>query len=85
MTGAYDKGGHNRLVGAVMAFNEINDKTDGQADTLLPNTQLKFEFIDSQRSSAAAVAGATNLIDNAFDGSGIDVVVGPASSDPSMR
>ena len=25
-----------------MAIKEINDKTDGVADTLLPNTQLQF-------------------------------------------
>ena len=77
---AYDAGGHNRLVGSLLALNEIN------ADpTLLPNTILKFEFMDSKRSSGVALANSYTLAQDAFNGKGADVVVGPASSGPSMN
>ena len=41
--------GHNRLAGAIMAINEINDKSDGFEDDLLPSTTIEFEWLDSAR------------------------------------
>jgi len=76
----YDAGGHNRMIGSLMALREIN--TD---PTLLPDIQIKFEFMDSKRSSGVALKGAIKMVSESFGGNGADVVVGPASSGPSMN
>jgi len=63
-----------------MALREINANP-----TLLPDIKIKFEFIDSKRSSAVALKGAIKMVSESFGGEGADVVVGPASSGPSMN
>ncbi|GMI36332.1 hypothetical protein TeGR_g10103, partial [Tetraparma gracilis] len=75
----YDAGGHNRLVGSLMALNAINADPD-----ILPNTKLVFEYIDSKREAGSSVQGALAHVTDSFAGTGADVVVGPASSGPSM-
>jgi ABC-type branched-subunit amino acid transport system substrate-binding protein len=80
----YDEGGLNCFSGGfLMAINEINDKTDGIHDDLLPNTKIVFEYVDSKRSSSYALAGAYYLGNEAFDGQGADVVLGASSSGPT--
>ena len=49
-----DASGIDRLSAFKLAVDEINDKTDGIADTLLPNTQLVFAYRDSKRDDQSA-------------------------------
>ena len=80
---SHDSSGVRRYTAFVQAIREINDKSDGVADDLLPNTQLRFTTRDSKRSEAHAYDGARKLAQLAFDGTGVSAVVGAASSGPS--
>ena len=40
-----DESGVRRMAAVQMAINSINDKTDGYLDELLPNTQVRCEYI----------------------------------------
>ena len=79
----YDAGGHDNLVGAFMAIEEINDKDNGFGKDLLPNTVVKFEFFDSKNDEGYSQNGAVELARNSFDGKGSDVIIGPGGSDGS--
>ena len=79
-----DNAGVRRLTAFVMAIREINNKTDGIVDDLLPNTTLQFAVRDSKRDAASAFAGARQLALETFGGLGVSAVIGAASSDPSM-
>ncbi len=79
-----DNAGVKRLTAFVMAIREINNKTDGIADNLLPNTELLFAVRDSKRDAASAFKGARQLALETFGGLGVSAVIGAASSDPSM-
>jgi hypothetical protein len=61
-----------------LAVKEINADS-----SILPNTNIIFEWIDSKRDSATALMGAITHAQDSFGGDGADVVVGPASSGPS--
>ena len=81
-----DSSGIIRFASFLLALNEINNKTDGVADDLLPNTQLKYKLRDSKRNELASMTAAfdfagscSNVEDNA-----VTAVVGAASSDPSI-
>ena len=72
----------------------MNNKTDGIHDHLLPNTRLEFSLFDSKRDDATAMEGAFTLAQDvkqgcAADGGaaagGVDAVIGPASSGPSIN
>ena len=78
-----DDSGTRRFAAFVQAIREINNKTDGVADDLLPHTQLRFTHRDSKRDGASAFVGARELALDAFDGEGIALVIGAASSGPS--
>ena len=74
-----DAGGHNRMVESLMALREIN------ADpTLLPDTQIKFEFMDSKRSSGVALKGAIKMVDQSFGGA-VPMSSSSSSSVPRPR
>eukprot|EP00966_Prymnesium_polylepis_P044191 1024304-Prymnesium_polylepis.1 len=79
-----DSSGIRRFSSFVMALREINDKSDGIADELLPNTQLKFSFRDSKRDDSSSFFGALELTRDAFGGAGVSAIIGAASSGPSM-
>ena len=83
--GAIDTGGVQRMHGFLMALREINNKTDGIGDNLLPNTTLKLAARDSKRDTGAAFFGALHLCDRAFGDAGVHVFVGAASSAPSIQ
>ena len=51
-----------RLGAFLMAIDEINNKTDGIADDLLPKTRLDFVLRDSRRDNLAALIGALELV-----------------------
>ncbi|GMH56076.1 hypothetical protein TL16_g02053 [Triparma laevis f. inornata] len=82
-SGAYDGGGHNRLAGSVMAINEINSMNGVDGD-LLPGTTIEFEWLDSGRSGATSLKRAYEHATTSFSNAGAQVIVGPASSGPSM-
>ena len=45
------------LVGVQQALREINNKTDGVADNLLPNTRLLIAYRDSKCDDTVTAAG----------------------------
>ena len=72
-----DHGGKRRLLGALMAIDDINNKRPPYQD-LLPETEIVFTVRDSKRSTAEASLQALDLLDV-----GVDAVIGAASSGPS--
>ncbi|KAL1527384.1 hypothetical protein AB1Y20_016052 [Prymnesium parvum] len=72
------------LVGAYQAIRELNNKTDGVADDLLPNTQLRFAFRDSKCDSTSAIGGVISLARDVFDGAGVKAIIGAACSSASV-
>eukprot|EP00966_Prymnesium_polylepis_P168120 3887074-Prymnesium_polylepis.1 len=70
-------------VGAYQAFSDINNKTDGVADDLLPNTRLEFAYHDSKCDANEGLNGALALTRDAFT-EGIDAIVGAGCSGASV-
>jgi putative lipase involved disintegration of autophagic bodies len=68
--------GAQYLEAVSMAVEEINDKTDGLYDDVLPFTEVKFMWHDSAIDTGASVRGAINLL----TGREVDVVVGTFAS-----
>ena len=79
-----DASGIDRFSAFKLAIDEINNKTDGVADDLLPNTQLVYAYRDSKRDDGSAFFGALELTQDTFGGQGVSAIVGAASSGPSM-
>jgi len=75
-----DFGGATRLLYALTAIRDINNKTDGRYDDLLPHTRIEFSFRDSKRDAGEATLQAMNLVQK----DGVQFVIGPASSSPAM-
>jgi hypothetical protein len=78
--GVLDRAQQEHLAAFVMAINEINDKTDGMYDDLLPNATLKF----AAQQGPSMKTAATNFISLAesFDNQGLFGVV---NSLPSLE
>ena len=72
-----DHGGKRRLLGALMAIDDINNKRPPY-ENLLPETEILFTVRDSKRSTAEASLQALDLLD-----AGVEAVIGAASSGPS--
>jgi ABC-type branched-subunit amino acid transport system substrate-binding protein len=64
----------------LMAVQEINNKTDGVHDDLLPNTQLKFSVVNSV-STALSGATAYSEIKDSFFHRGVSGIVNTLSSE----
>ena len=58
---------------------EINDKTDGVADDLLPNTRIEVVFYDSKCDATEGMTGALSLTRNTL-AQGIDAIIGAGCS-----
>ena len=71
-------------VGVLMAIQEINNKSDGQADLLLPRTQIKVAYRDSRCDRTSAHTGALSVMWNAFAGLGVSAIVGAGCSSASL-
>lgn len=69
--------GMQTLASFLMAVREINDKTDGIADELLPYSQLVFAARNSRGLYNYALLSAIDLAQNAFGGEGVQGVIGP--------
>ena len=78
-----DDSGIKRFSSFYLAIKEINNKTDGVWDDLLPNTTLEYAWVDSKRDDTAALFGSLELATDAFGGEGVVGVIGAASSGPS--
>ena len=57
-----DTDGRRRLAAFIMALSEVNNKTDGIMDSILPNTAVKFSFHDSKRDSGHAVINSVDIL-----------------------
>jgi hypothetical protein len=71
-------------IGAVyQALREINNKSDGVADGLLPRTQLLFAYRDSKCDATSGLIGALGLTRDVFDGLGVHAIIGAGCSSSS--
>eukprot|EP01046_Picozoa_sp_COSAG06_P059872 COSAG06_NODE_12533_length_1368_cov_1.100867_2_plen_110_part_00 len=64
----------------VQAIQELNDKSDGKYDDVLPQVDLKFALHDTKRDPAQGFRGAMRLANRPFGNSGVHAYVGAASS-----
>eukprot|EP00966_Prymnesium_polylepis_P065889 1528885-Prymnesium_polylepis.1 len=71
-------------LGAYQALSELNNKTDGVADELLPGTQLRVAYRDSKCDSTTSLTAALHLTRDAFNGQGVDVIIGAGCSGASV-
>ena len=67
----------------VMALEEINNKTDGIADELLPNTSLLWTYRNTRCNEGYGYVASEQLTYAAFEGRGSDVLIGPYCSSVS--
>eukprot|EP00966_Prymnesium_polylepis_P151736 3505430-Prymnesium_polylepis.1 len=72
------------LVGTHQAFRDINNKSDGVADDLLPTTQLHIAYRDSKCDSAVSLKSAVELTSQVFDGQGVSAIIGAGCSQASI-
>ena len=78
-TGSVSTTGLQQTAACIMAIREINNKTDGIADFLLPNTTLKLAVTFARGSYYLAIQAAQSLAQSVFGQTGIDVAVGGSS------
>ncbi|KAL1524680.1 hypothetical protein AB1Y20_019566 [Prymnesium parvum] len=71
-------------VGVYQAIQEINNKTDGVADGLLPGTLLRIANKDSQCDDTVGLMGALYLTRDAFGGNGVSAIIGAGCSGASI-
>jgi len=79
-----DAAGLARVASFLLAVGEINDKTDGAADDLLPNTQIEVALGDSRRDAAVAQQATLSLLQS-FGGAGVSSTSARARSTPRRR
>eukprot|EP01041_Mallomonas_annulata_P009357 gene9357-19409_t len=75
--------GNQAIAATIMAIREINNKTDGIADDILPNTLLKLAFRSPRLDFLKAIKAALDFTSSAFNGTGILGMIGTAGSEPS--
>ena len=71
-------------MGVFQALRELNNKTDGVADVLLPDTRVQFAFQDSKCDSAQALVATLRLTQDAFAGEGVHAIIGASCSSASI-
>ena len=74
--GTFNAVGAHRRAGMQMAIHEINNKTDGLYDDILPNVIVKYAIRDSHVTFSNAVLQTLDMTNNAFKPHGIHAVVG---------
>ena len=79
-----DVSGIKRFSSFYLALKEINNKTDGVGDDLLPNTTLHYAWVDSKRDDASALFGSLSLATEAFGDEGVVGMLG-AATQPSTH
>jgi len=78
-----NRNGIQYLAAFLMAVKDINDKTDGIRDDLLPKTKIKFAVRSSTGAFIDNVRDAIELSTKVFNGTGIKAAVGAADNDAS--
>ena len=78
--GVADSTGCQYIAAFLMALREINDKSDGVEDLLLPHTHIKLAFVSPNRNFVAASNLALYLANSAFKGTGITGAIGAGSN-----
>jgi len=71
-------------VGVFQALEEINNKSDGVADELLPHTRILVSYNDSKCDATVALQAALHLTQNAFDGQRVAAIIGAGCSGASL-
>ena len=69
--------GRQQQAAIVMAINEINNKEDGVFDDYLPHDRLVLSVAGCRDSFFGAAEKASYLVNDAFNGTGVQFVVGP--------
>ena len=72
-------------VGVYQALREINNKTDGVEDELLPNTKLVFAYRDSKCDRSVGLQSALSLTQRSFHGEGVRAIIGCGCSGASLQ
>ncbi|KAL1499340.1 hypothetical protein AB1Y20_011547 [Prymnesium parvum] len=80
--------GYRELYGSVrraveQAVAEVNNKSDGVADELLPTTTLRIAYRDSKCDGTRSLTAALELVKDVFGGRGVAAIVGAACSGAS--
>eukprot|EP00966_Prymnesium_polylepis_P323212 7379420-Prymnesium_polylepis.1 len=81
----YARGGWWPRMGWYQALREINNKSDGVADRLLPRTRIEIAYRDSKCDPPSALRATMTLIRDVFDGAGVHMILGAACSGASTR
>lgn len=58
---SYDHAGAKRLAAFLLAIEQVNNKTDGVGDELLPGVHLNVSVVDSKRSNGVSMLKAVEL------------------------
>eukprot|EP01041_Mallomonas_annulata_P012206 gene12206-25635_t len=75
--------GSHRISAMLMALKEINDKSDGVHDDLLPKTKLKFALKTPIQTFIRGLEAAQELTKESFGGQGVKAVVGTGGDETS--
>ena len=75
-----DSNGISMLQAAHMALQEVNNKSDGILDWLLPNTALLFSYRDSKCDNEVGLSSMLSLIRESFGGMGVSAILGARCS-----
>jgi len=70
--------------GVYQAVRELNNKSDGVADELLPNTTLRVSYRDSKCDPGVGLRSAIELTRDAFSQAGVQAIVGAGCSSASV-
>ena len=74
--GSFNAVGAHRRAGMQMAVREINNKTDGLYDDILPNVMVKYAIRDSRVTFSNTVLQTLDMTNNAFKPHGVHAVIG---------
>lgn len=69
--------GRQQQAAVLMAIDEINNKTDGIADSLLPSTNLLLAVGKLRNTFFGAAEGARHVVRDSFNGTGVKAIIGP--------
>ena len=72
--------GTHAIAAIVMAIREINNRSDGIADKILPNTTIKYAFRFPRQNYIEALNAAQDLANTVFNGKGIVGLIGTSST-----
>ena len=83
-SGLVNTAGTHYVAAIVMALREINNKTDGIADKLLANHQLKIAARFPRQNFLEEISAGNELASNVFHGNGVIAVIGTSATSSSI-